>query len=60
MEVETFFASAAADIEAAKAICFECPVRLRCLDEAIRDPHVRGIWGGASERERQSMRRRPR
>src|SRR5919109_5471099 len=39
----------------AKAICARCPVRVDCLDYAlrIREPH--GVWGGLNEQERRSM-----
>jgi WhiB family redox-sensing transcriptional regulator len=38
----------------AKAICSGCPVRVDCLEYAlrIREPH--GIWGGLNEMERKS------
>jgi len=58
MSVDIFFATMADEIEAAKAICRRCPVRLPCLDEAVRNPSVRGVWGGASDNDRLSMRRR--
>ena len=39
-------------VEAAKAICAECPVLQRCREHAltVREPY--GIWGGMSEEER--------
>ena len=36
----------------AKAVCWRCPVRLRCLDFAVREPLKWGVWGGKSEDER--------
>ena len=41
-----FFAEAPADIDAAKAICGDCPSRGMCLSGAPtrREPH--GVWGG--------------
>ena len=41
----------------AKAICMECPVVNECLDYAIRTNQDSGIWGGATEDERKSIRR---
>lgn len=42
----------------AKAVCAVCPVRVECLDYALRH-HVRcGIWGGLNERERYTERLR--
>lgn len=58
MNVDIFFATLPGEIEAAKAVCRRCPVRLPCLDEAVRNPGLRGVWGGASDGDRQSLRRR--
>lgn len=41
-------------INAAKAVCRECPVIEQCLDHAIRVREPYGIWGGLSEEERAS------
>ena len=54
---EAFFRPFGAEGSAAKAICAGCDVRPDCLDHALRDPELRGVWGGTSERERQRMRR---
>ena len=39
----------------AKAICARCPVRIECLEYAlkIREPH--GVWGGMNEVERRTL-----
>jgi WhiB family redox-sensing transcriptional regulator len=39
----------------ARAICARCPVRMDCLEYAlrIREPH--GIWGGLNELERRNV-----
>lgn len=42
----------------AKAICGQCPVRNECLDFALTRPEKDGLWGGLSEDERASERRR--
>jgi WhiB family redox-sensing transcriptional regulator len=39
----------------AKAICRECPVRMECLDYAVRIREPHGIWGGLTESERRLM-----
>jgi len=39
-------------IAKAKAICADCLVRRECLAFALRTQQVYGIWGGASEEER--------
>lgn len=40
-----------------KAVCQGCPVRVECLDHAMRNNEKHGIWGGLSSRERQKLRR---
>ena len=40
----------------ARAICSSCPVRQECLDYALANPEMTGMWGGTSERQRQKMR----
>lgn len=42
--------------EAAKAICRSCPVIGECLEYAIQNPDLQGVWGGTSERERTALR----
>lgn len=39
----------------AKAICAACPVRIECLEYAIRIREPYGIWGGLNELERRSL-----
>ncbi len=39
----------------AKAICARCPVRMECLEYAVRTREPHGIWGGLSELERRSL-----
>jgi WhiB family redox-sensing transcriptional regulator len=44
-------------VTAAKAVCATCLVRAECLATALADPNLVGIWGGATTRERQTLRR---
>lgn len=44
-------------IDRAKEVCDECPVKVRCLDFAIETNQDSGIWGGTSEEERRNIRR---
>jgi WhiB family transcriptional regulator, redox-sensing transcriptional regulator len=48
---------AAAQIEAAKAVCLQCSVREECLEWALATGQDAGVWGGTSEEERRSIRR---
>lgn len=54
---EVFFPTQGESVSEAKAICAPCPIRVRCLEYALDNNIVHGIWGGASERERRRMRR---
>nr|AIU93870.1 hypothetical protein LRS1606.436 [Rhodococcus sp. NS1] len=40
----------------AKTICSTCPVLMPCRVFALRDGERFGVWGGTTERERQSLR----
>ena len=39
----------------AKSICATCPVRVECLEYAIRIRETHGIWGGLNELERRLL-----
>ena len=41
----------------ARALCAICPVRQPCLDYALADAELAGIWAGTTVRERVKMRR---
>lgn len=41
----------------AKLTCLECPYKLRCLEYALKNEEVQGIWGGTTEQERRKFRR---
>lgn len=43
---ELFFAESPADVETAKALCLECPVRMECLAGALDRREPWGVWGG--------------
>jgi len=42
----------------AKAVCASCPVQAQCLDYALGNSIMYGIWGGLNEEERARERRR--
>lgn len=54
---DIFFPDRGTSAAPAKAVCAGCPVRLECLDYALKAKERFGIWGGLSERERQRIRR---
>jgi WhiB family redox-sensing transcriptional regulator len=43
---ELFFAETPTDVELAKALCVDCPVRAECLAEALERREPWGVWGG--------------
>ena len=43
---ELFFAESPADVETAKALCLDCPVRAECLAGALDRREPWGVWGG--------------
>lgn len=44
-----------AAVDAAKAVCAACPVRVECLDHAIDTNEHLGVWGGESANERRKI-----
>ena len=45
---ELFFSEKPAELAAAQRICGTCPVRVQCLEIALRDGHEWGVWGGVT------------
>lgn len=39
-----------AQVELAKLVCAECPVRIECLNYALRNDTTYGVWGGVNMR----------
>ncbi|MFE7517263.1 WhiB family transcriptional regulator [Streptomyces sp. NPDC057540] len=44
----------------AKAICALCDSQPECLQQAMARREEYGVWGGLDEKERRSLRRKPR
>ena len=57
MDPDLFFPERGASTREAKSICNSCPVKVDCLEFALRNGEKFGIWGGMSERERRRIRR---
>jgi hypothetical protein len=51
-DLNLFFPERGQTAEPARQICAQCPVRQPCLDYAITNQIVDGIWGGLTVRER--------
>ncbi|MDT0166499.1 WhiB family transcriptional regulator [Actinotalea sp. AC32] len=45
-DAELWFAESTADVELAKSLCQECPVRAGCLAGAVAREEPWGVWGG--------------
>jgi len=45
-DAELWFAESPADVEYAKSLCSDCPVRTTCLTGAIERREPWGVWGG--------------
>lgn len=45
-DADLWFAEAPRDLEQAKALCLDCPVRTRCLELALANAEPWGVWGG--------------
>jgi WhiB family transcriptional regulator, redox-sensing transcriptional regulator len=43
---ELFFSERPSELARAQEICAGCPVRVRCLDLALRENLEWGVWGG--------------
>ncbi len=64
--VDLFFGGDAAESEMerqareahAKAVCQRCPVKEPCLEFAMETSQKYGIWGGMTDKERASLKRR--
>jgi WhiB family redox-sensing transcriptional regulator len=46
VDPDLFFAESPADVERAKALCVDCPLRATCLAEALERREPWGVWGG--------------
>ena len=55
-DLNLFFPSRGETADPAREICAVCPVRQACLDYALSNAIIHGIWGGLSERERRDLR----
>ena len=54
---ELFFPENRYETATARGICRHCPVRTDCLDTALADSSLTGVWGGTTPEERRILRR---
>ena len=46
VDPDLFFAESPMDVERAKALCLDCPLRPQCLAGALERREPWGVWGG--------------
>jgi WhiB family redox-sensing transcriptional regulator len=56
-DTEIFFPANADEEAEALSICATCPVRAQCLEYAVRNKEIYGIWGGTTADQRRRIRR---
>lgn len=57
VDPELWFPESSAGGFRAKRMCRSCPVQMECLEYAMANNEVFGIWGGMTTSERKKMRR---
>jgi WhiB family redox-sensing transcriptional regulator len=55
---DAFVRGPKSDYRATRELCETCPVRRACLDFALADETLTGLWGGTTNIERRLIRRR--
>lgn len=53
---ELFFPDKGSPAEPARRVCAQCPVATECLQAALTDPSLTGVWGGTTYMERRDLR----
>lgn len=53
---DIWFRGRGGSIEEAREICWGCPVRTDCLQYALDNREIFGVWGGLSEKQRRRIR----
>jgi WhiB family redox-sensing transcriptional regulator len=55
--VDVFVVGRGEQYDTGRLLCEGCVVREECLEVALADPELRGLWGGTSEVQRKALRR---
>lgn len=56
IEIGNKIISKYSNLSMAKEICSSCPLKIDCLEYALRNSEI-GIWGGTTESQRDTLRR---
>lgn len=54
---DLFYPEVGMSTRGAKRVCLDCPVRAQCLQYALDNNELHGVWGGLTERERRRVKR---
>ncbi len=54
---DAFFPRRGTLYDGTRQLCAECPVREECLETALADSKLVGLWGGTTPAQRREMRR---
>ena len=54
---DPFFEDKGGSAATARRICATCPVAAQCLQTALDDPELYGVWGGTTYMERRALRK---
>ena len=54
---EAFFPEVGASTKGAKAVCVGCEVQAQCLEYALTDITMTGVWGGKTHSERKELKK---
>jgi WhiB family redox-sensing transcriptional regulator len=60
MNPDLFFPGPNTPIDDVVEICFACPVRIACLEHALANGEILGVWGGLTQQERRALHRKRR
>jgi WhiB family transcriptional regulator, redox-sensing transcriptional regulator len=55
---DNFIRGPRSDYGSTRELCATCPVREECLQFALADESLTGLWGGTTDSERHQIRRR--
>ena len=56
---ELFYSDDPVDQSQARALCRECPVRVRCLETAVARKEKHGVWGGRTFKQKRRRKAPP-
>ena len=58
VDLNLFFPDGGGSSKTARKVCNRCEVKTQCLKYALTFPSMIGIWGGTTEKQRRTMKRK--